>query len=54
MDRGARWATAHGVTRVRHDLVSEQQQRQCKNRNKILKKRTLRFHHGVLSSVDKR
>ena len=23
MDRGALWATAHGVTRVRHDLVTK-------------------------------
>ena len=54
MDRGAWWATAHGVTRVGHDLVMEQQQRQCKNINKIFKKQALRFHHEVLSSVDKR
>ena len=53
MDRGAWWATARGVTRVGHDLVTEQQQRQCENINKILKKQTLRFHHEVLSSVDK-
>ena len=26
MDRGARWATVHGVARVRHDLVIKQQQ----------------------------
>ena len=26
MDRGAWWATVHGVTRVRHDLATEQQQ----------------------------
>ena len=54
LDRGAWWATAHGVTRVGHDLVTEQQQRQCKNINKIFKKQALRFHHEVLSSVDKR
>ena len=24
MDRGARWATVHGVARVRHDLVTKQ------------------------------
>ena len=23
MDRGARWATVHGVARVRHDLVTK-------------------------------
>ena len=23
MDRGAQWATVHGVTRVRHDLVTK-------------------------------
>ena len=23
MDRGVRWATVHGVPRVRHDLVTE-------------------------------
>ena len=28
MDRGAWQATVHGVARVRHDLVTEQQQRQ--------------------------
>ena len=27
MDRGAWWATVHGVARVRHDLVTKQQQR---------------------------
>ena len=27
MDRGAWWATVHGVTRVRHDLATNQQQR---------------------------
>ena len=26
MDRGACWATVHGVTRVRHNLVNKQQQ----------------------------
>ena len=26
MDRGAWWATVHGVTGVRHDSVTEQQQ----------------------------
>ena len=26
MDRGAWWATVHGIARVRHDLVTEQQQ----------------------------
>ena len=26
MDRGARWATVHGVTRVRDDLAAKQQQ----------------------------
>ena len=26
MDRGAWWATVHGITRVRHDLVTKQQQ----------------------------
>ena len=24
MDRGARWATVHGIVRVRHDLTVEQ------------------------------
>ena len=28
MDRGAWWATVHGVTGVRHDSVTEQQQQQ--------------------------
>ena len=28
MDRGAWWATVHGVANVRNDLVSRQQQRQ--------------------------
>ena len=27
MDRGAWWATVHGVSRVGHDLVTQQQQR---------------------------
>ena len=26
MDRGAWWATVHGVARVRHDLVTKRQQ----------------------------
>ena len=26
MDRGAWWATVHGVARVRHDLITKQQQ----------------------------
>ena len=26
MDRGAWWAVVHGVTRVRHDLVTKQKQ----------------------------
>ena len=26
MDRGAWWAVVHGVTKVRHDLVTKQQQ----------------------------
>ena len=26
MDRGAWWATVHGITRVRHDLVTKHQQ----------------------------
>ena len=26
MDRGAWWATVHGVARVRHDLATKQQQ----------------------------
>ena len=26
MDRGAWWAIVHGVTRVRHDLATNQQQ----------------------------
>ena len=28
MDRGAWWATVHGVARVRHDLVTKEQQQQ--------------------------
>ena len=28
MDRGALWVTVHGIARVRHDLVTEQQQQQ--------------------------
>ena len=35
MDRGTWWATVHGVARVRHDLVSKQQQKTAQN--KILK-----------------
>ena len=29
MDREAWWATVHGAARVRHDLVTKQQQQQC-------------------------
>ena len=39
MDRGALWVTVHGVARVRHDLVTEQQQ-QYSTMN-VIDKRTM-------------
>ena len=34
LDRGAWWAKVHGITRVRHNLATEQQQEQEGGKNK--------------------
>ena len=36
MDRGAWWATVHGVARVRHDLVTKPPPHPLKNKQRII------------------